>query len=187
MSQDNTTVWSSLAISGTPTANCIPWIDPNTFQPTNDSVFQYIPASADTLGAGIVYAGGLVPPSINAATPTNPLVRTSARLGLVRNGITLAFGVLHMDYAQAGVAGAYTIHKPAGQVKIAAGASSIVVTNNMVTANSIILCTVASADGTLTFIKNVVAAAGSFTITANAAATADCKINFFIVSTDAIL
>ena len=71
--------------------------------------------------------------------------------------------------------GAVTANVPQGICAIAAGSSSIVITNNLVNASSIITAYVsqASADGTLLRVERILAAAGSFTIygTANATAT----------------
>jgi len=78
-----------------------------------------------------------------------------------------------------GTTGAQTINKTAGTVNFAAAATSLVVTNNLVTTNSIIICTVGTVDSTM---KTVVAVAGSgsFTLTANAAATAETRVNFVV-------
>jgi hypothetical protein len=71
--------------------------------------------------------------------------------------------------------GAYTNNSNSGVVAIAAGASSVVITNSLVDANSKIYAVVdqAAADGTLLRVERIVPAAGSFTIygTANATAT----------------
>lgn len=72
-----------------------------------------------------------------------------------------------------------TINKPSGQVRIAAGNSSVVVTNDQVTAGSVIIATVASNDSTLKTVA-VVAGAGSFTIHGNAAATAETLIKWVV-------
>jgi hypothetical protein len=81
----------------------------------------------------------------------------------------------------AGTTGAQTINKTTGTVNFAAGAASLVVTNSLVTANSIIIATVGSNDTTMKSVQ-VVAAAGSFTIYANAAATAETRVNFLITN-----
>lgn len=81
-----------------------------------------------------------------------------------------------------GTTGNQTINKAAGTVNIAAGQSAITVTNSLVVVGSIIVCVVRTADATLTFIKSVVAAAGSFVITCNANATAETSIGFAIVA-----
>lgn len=81
----------------------------------------------------------------------------------------------------AGTNGAQTINKPSGTVNFAAGASSLVVTNSLCSTNSLVFAEVRSNDATAV-IKNVVPAAGSFTITLNAAATAATSVGFFIIN-----
>lgn len=80
-----------------------------------------------------------------------------------------------------GTTGAQTINKPSGSVNFAAAATSLVVTNSLVTTSSIIVATVATNDSTM---KSViaVAAAGSFTLFANAAATAETRVNFHVLN-----
>ncbi len=78
--------------------------------------------------------------------------------------------------------GNQTINRPVGTVNIAAWAGSVVVTNSLVTANSIIFTTIRTADATLTSVKSVVAGAGSFTITGNATATAETSIWFMVTN-----
>ena len=80
-----------------------------------------------------------------------------------------------------GTTGARTINKTLGSVNFAAGASSLVVTNSRVTTSSIIIATVATADATMKSVV-AVAAAGSFTLTANAAATAETRVNFTVLN-----
>ena len=80
-----------------------------------------------------------------------------------------------------GTTGAQTINKTAGSVNFAALATSLVVTNSLVTANSVVLATVATNDATLTSIQ-VVAGAGTFTLYANAAATAETRVNFIVIN-----
>ena len=80
-----------------------------------------------------------------------------------------------------GTTGAQTINKNAGTVNFAAAATSLVVTNNRVTANSIIIATVATVDTTMKSVV-AVAGAGSFTLTANAAATAETRVNWLIIN-----
>jgi len=81
----------------------------------------------------------------------------------------------------AGTTGARTINQTSGSVNFAAAATSLVVTNSLVTANSVIICTVATNDATLKSVA-AVAAAGSFTLHANAAATAETRVNFLITN-----
>lgn len=81
-----------------------------------------------------------------------------------------------------GTPGAATINKVAGRSAIALGAASVVITNSLVTAASLVFAQLATADATATFIKSVVPGAGSFTITVNATATADTNVNWWVIT-----
>lgn len=97
-------------------------------------------------------------------------------------GLSAASGISTQKTITAGgTTGAQTINKPAGSVNFAAASSSLVVTNSLVTANSVIICTVATNDTTMKSVA-VVAAAGSFTLHANAAATAETRVNFIVIN-----
>jgi hypothetical protein len=78
--------------------------------------------------------------------------------------------------------GAQTQNSLQGTAAIAAGASSVVITNNLVDANSHVTAKVAqaAADGTLLRVERVVCAAGSFTIFGTANATATTLIDWEI-------
>lgn len=78
--------------------------------------------------------------------------------------------------------GALTNNTPSGRVAFAAAATSVVVTNSLVDANTKIVAYInqAAADGTFTFVARIVPAAGSFTIFANAGATAATVVDWFI-------
>lgn len=89
-------------------------------------------------------------------------------------------GVLGFDKTLAGSPGNVTINKPSGSVIIGAGTSSVVVTNSLVDANTHIVATVQTNDSTLKTVT-VVPAAGSFTITGNANATANTTIRWTII------
>ena len=80
-----------------------------------------------------------------------------------------------------GTTGAQTINKPAGSINFAAAAASVVVTNSLVTTNSVIICTVGTNDATMKSAA-VVGATGSFTIYPNAVPTAETRVNFFITN-----
>ena len=69
----------------------------------------------------------------------------------------------------------------AGSVNFAAADASKVVTNDRVSASSIIVATVAANDATMKSVQ-AVAAAGSFTLYANAAATAETRVNFLVIN-----
>jgi hypothetical protein len=80
-------------------------------------------------------------------------------------------------------AGAVTTNATSGSVTIAAGASSVVVTNPLVTVQSVIFAVIAqaAADATLLRVERVVPAAGSFTIFGTANATANTVIDWAII------
>lgn len=80
--------------------------------------------------------------------------------------------------------GAVTTTASQGRAAIAAGSSSVVVTNANVTAESRIYAVVAqaAADGTLLRVERILPAAGSFTIYGTANATATTTIDWIILN-----
>lgn len=80
-----------------------------------------------------------------------------------------------------GTTGNQTINKPSGSVNFAAAATTLTVTNSLCTANSVIVATVATNDATM---KSVcaVAGAGSFVLTADAAATGETRVNWILTN-----
>lgn len=78
-----------------------------------------------------------------------------------------------------GTTGNQTINKPSGRVNIAAGASSITITNNLVSSSSIILANCATND-TSAIVKNVIPGAGSFIVNLSNSATAETAINWLV-------
>lgn len=78
--------------------------------------------------------------------------------------------------------GAVTTTQSSGRVAIGIGASSVVVTNPAVDANSKIFAVInqASADGTLLRVERIVPAAGSFTIYGTANATAVTVVDWIL-------
>lgn len=89
--------------------------------------------------------------------------------------------VVNKTITAAGTTGAQTINQTSGSVNFAIAATSLVVTNSLVTTSSIIMATVASNDTTMKSVQ-AVAAAGSFTLYANAAATAETRVNFLVLN-----
>lgn len=80
-----------------------------------------------------------------------------------------------------GTTGDQTINKVSGTVNFAAAATTLTVTNSLVTTSSLVFCVVRTNDGTAT-IKNVVPGSGSFVITLAAAATAETSVGFFVIN-----
>jgi hypothetical protein len=79
-----------------------------------------------------------------------------------------------------GTTGARTINKPSGTANIAAGGTSVTVTNSLVSASSIVYCVIRTNDANATAIKNVVPAAGSFTINLTTAPAAEISVGFIV-------
>lgn len=82
--------------------------------------------------------------------------------------------------------GAQTMNLTSGTVVVPIGASSVVVTNNLVDAASKVFAVVsqAAADGTLLRVERIVPAAGSFTIYGTANATAATVIDWSLLLPD---
>ena len=93
------------------------------------------------------------------------------------------FKRLYIDFTNTGTVGAVTINKAAGRVNIAAAGTSVVVTNSLCTAAAHVFPNLATVDTTAKSAQ-ITPAAGSFTITLNAAATAQVAVDFFIVNAD---
>jgi hypothetical protein len=94
------------------------------------------------------------------------------------NGLETALGATRTDTsATPGNATANTVQ---GVVSIAAGQSTITVTNNLVTTSSNVFCQVMGADTTLTSVR-VDVNAGNFVIRGNANATAITKVMFVVI------
>ena len=70
-----------------------------------------------------------------------------------------------------------TINSLRGRFAVAAAASSVVITNSLVTVNSLVIPVIESADATLVA-PRCAPANGSFTFLGNAAATASCNVGF---------
>lgn len=78
--------------------------------------------------------------------------------------------------------GNVTNNTPRGRAAFAIGGSAVTVTSSLVTAASTVLVTLETVDTTLTEIRTVVPAAGSFTVTGNAAATGVTKFSWLVVN-----
>lgn len=79
------------------------------------------------------------------------------------------------------VIGPVTINKPAGSVNLGAGQSTLVVTNSLVSANSLVFLTIQDLDIDLKAVVNE-PTAGSFTIYADQAAASNVQIGFLVVT-----
>lgn len=78
-----------------------------------------------------------------------------------------------------GAPGNATNNNPSGRAAFAAAGSTVVITSSLVTAASVVQVSLEGSDATLTSIR-AQPAAGSFTVTGNAAATATTKFSWVI-------
>lgn len=97
---------------------------------------------------------------------------------------TGAFSRLALTRADStGTPGNVTNNNQLGRAAFAAAASTVTVTNSSVTATSeVFVQLLGAADATLTSIVGVTVAGGSFTVTGNAAATANKSFSFLVVN-----
>ncbi len=132
---------------------------------------------------GMTAANMSVGPELNGDFTIRGGASNTEHLRIDTTGRLILAGRLSLPATDSsGTPGSVTINSPTGQFAVAAGASSATVTNSSVSATSVVLCVIQSADATLVGIVSVVPGAGSFVFTGNAAATAACKIGFVVVN-----
>ena len=109
---------------------------------------------------------------------TTVMLSTNVEAALIAQGLASAAAAANIT------TGAVTANTVSGRAAIAAGASSVVITNNLVDANSKVFAVVAqaAADGTLLRVERILCAAGSFTIYGTANATATTFIDWIILA-----
>jgi len=119
-------------------------------------------------------------PYAGAVSGSTIQVATNVETALIAQGV----GTLASSSASAApTTGAVTSSLSAGRVAIAAGASSVVVTNALVDVNSKVFAVInqAAADTTLLRVERIVPSAGSFTIYGTANATATTVIDWVLL------
>ena len=114
-----------------------------------------------------------------AGTPSGQVISLTAEL----EAALIAQGLASASTRALTTTGAQTQNALQGTAAIAAAASSVVITNNLVDANCHVTAKVAqaAADVSLLRVERVLCAAGSFTIFGTAAATATTLIDWEIV------
>ncbi len=80
----------------------------------------------------------------------------------------------------AGTTGNQTANTMTGNIRIAAGNTSVTVTNSLVSSTSVIMCTLATADANATTLKSCAPGSGSFIITLQTAPAAEVNINWVV-------
>ena len=145
-----------------------------------------INASQITSGTLLVARGGtgLATLTVNRIPYGNGTAAFQSSANLTYDGAIFtakANIVVDKTVTAGGTTGAQTINKTTGSVNFAAAAVSLVVTNSLVATSSIIMATIAANDATMRSVQ-AVAAAGSFTLYANAAPTAETRVNFLVLN-----
>lgn len=151
------------------------------------------PNTSNNTAARIVFNLSALNSTYNAyivATRTNSPNNTATNLGFFTNdGLSTAEALrlterggiqLPSTIIATGTTGVQTINKSAGRINIAAGGTSVVVTNSLVSSSSIVLAVAATNDSTAR-VTSVVAANGSFTIN-TVACTAETAFNFLVLA-----
>lgn len=140
------------------------------------STTLYLAANAVGSGTASSYAEFL---NANTGATTNYISSFNGSAGEVMNLRT--DGHINILGTNAGSTGAQTINRPSGTVQFAAAASSLVVTDSLVTASSICLATVQTVDTTMKSVS-CVPGSGSFTLTAGAASTGTTVVGFLVIN-----
>lgn len=165
----------------------------NTALATNDSYIGHMIGEMGVTegGAGthfLISSAGIRAPSVTtgAAASTNTallFLDVPGTTGTNNYGLySLSKAGFDFTYTTGGTTGNQTIDKPTGSVNIAAGGTTVTVTNSTVTANSIVIPVLMTNDATARDGMAVVVSAGSFVITLDAATTAECKIGFVVLN-----
>lgn len=145
---------------------------------TLDHAGLLTPAALTTTGAAVVGTNL----TVNGSSNLGPVVITDETT-LEALHISSGFGI---DYAgkcdSTGAPGAATCNQHAGRAAIAAAASSVVITDSLAAATSIVHATLQANDATCTSVRSVIPAAGSFTIHVPAACTADTVVGWTLVN-----
>lgn len=122
--------------------------------------------------------------SLVLSTLVNPAVTNTLDLG--SSGViwrSLYAAQLRVDRTDTATVGNVTINKAAGSVKFAALATSLVITNSLVTTASRVIATVNTVDATM---KSVVAVCtslpGAITLTPNAIPTGETNVSFLVLN-----
>jgi lysophospholipase L1-like esterase len=160
-----------LIIGGTGTTSALTLQSTSGVGTTNADIIFKVGNNGATEGMRIANSGAI---SLGGAL-------TSSFNGTFNNMTLTAGFTIPKTITAGGTTGAQTINKISGSVNFAAGASTLVVTNSSVSTTSLVLVQVYGTDATATSAR-VTLAAGSFTITLNAAATAETKVGFYVTN-----
>lgn len=113
---------------------------------------------------------------IDAAGVFRPTLSEGMQLGKT----AFPFAALFLGYLNSAGVGAQIINKSSGRSGIAAGQTTVVITNSKVVAGSIVIAQLETVDATMKSLA-VVPGVGSFSVTGNAACTAQVAFSFVVV------
>jgi len=133
--------------------------------------------SVDTIVASI--AG--IATNVSSAAGALLFMTATGGAAPVENMRLASDGSLLFPYTISGGTGAQTINHISGTVNFAGAATSLVVTNSLVSTSSIVFAVIRTADATAQ-LMNVVPAAGSFTINMSVAPTGTTSVGFFVIN-----
>ena len=187
-------IWATAAVASDVTTNAFGFATNISTQAASFTLGDliHVYANQSTIGSGSTvtnqygfYANSTLTGATNNYGFYGNIASGSGRYNLYMNGTAANYFAGDMQFDKTvtagGTTGAQTINKNAGTVNFAAAATSLVVTDSRVTTSSIIICTVGTNDTTLKSVA-AVAGAGSFTLYASAAATAETRVNFLIIN-----
>jgi hypothetical protein len=142
----------------------------------NTELLAHASATYSVVGSDTIYAR-----SVTANKPIDPNTTIVGDFRDLDGGVNVS-GAIHLGktITATGTTGDQTINKAAGSVNFAAGTSYLTVTNSLVSASSVVVATVATTDNTMTGVW-VDAYDGGFVLTANAAASAETRVNFIVI------
>ena len=95
-------------------------------------------------------------------------------------GTKIGYDGIILDSETAATTGDVTINKPMGKCNVLTGATSVTITNNLVTADSCVFGTILTQDATS--VRNIVTTAGAFTIYLGAGTAGPVVICFLVVN-----
>lgn len=152
-----------------------------TFANTDSGASNQLVAAAAGVRAGADNTGNLVLSTYTAGVLGERFRATAT--GVLVTGTTSTTQIIDPNgvVTPVGTTGARTINAMSGSVNLAAAATSLVVTNSLVSTSSRVFVTVGTSDGQAKSCS-VTLASGSFTIRPNAAPTGETRVDFLIIN-----
>ncbi len=123
-------------------------------------------------GTASIRANGDFTANGSIAAATNINAGTNSNINI------LGTGQYAMPWTNSATIGAVTIDKAMGCGNIAAGASSVVITNSTISTSDVVIATLQANDTSALYIRSAIPTANTITIHTSAVATADTKVCF---------